>query len=254
LRQSSSTRRKKKKEEPMLWLHSCLPFLFFLFPFSFAQTTCIHTVGNVKYDLTQLSRPGSQWTLPQTMIQPWSFDLNICAPIADNKCGEGVAGCQYWSSGQASIGLAKSQIWGPLSGENAKKEGVTLSFTGGIEDRSCEIDIICDPKAGLGEPVWVDEKPGKHYNFKWTTSVPCSKKHSSSSGSSLSPGSIIDIIVVCALAAYFVGGVLFKKFKMKAEGIELIPNVRFWAELPGLVRDGAKFIINKTCRRGYQKL
>jgi hypothetical protein len=37
---------------------------------------------------------------------------------------------------------------------------------------------------------------------------------------------------------YFAAGIAIKKFKFHAEGKELIPNVEFWASLPGLVKVG----------------
>ncbi len=35
---------------------------------------------------------------------------------------------------------------------------------------------------------------------------------------------------------YIIGGVLYNKFAKGAKGVELIPNIEFWKELPGLVR------------------
>ncbi len=35
------------------------------------------------------------------------------------------------------------------------------------------------------------------------------------------------------LAVYFIAGVLFMKYKMNANGREMVPNVEFWASLPG---------------------
>lgn len=49
------------------------------------------------------------------------------------------------------------------------------------------------------------------------------------------------------------------RFKKGATGIEMIPNVEFWASLPGLVKDGIKFSFMNTCgkctnRSGYSSM
>jgi hypothetical protein len=40
---------------------------------------------------------------------------------------------------------------------------------------------------------------------------------------------------------YFVGGALFRKYRLQATGKDIIPNVDFWAAMPGLIREGAEF-------------
>jgi len=47
------------------------------------------------------------------------------------------------------------------------------------------------------------------------------------------------------LALYFVVGILFLKFARNASGVEMIPQHDFWFSLPGLVKDGVMFIVNK---------
>jgi hypothetical protein len=40
---------------------------------------------------------------------------------------------------------------------------------------------------------------------------------------------------------YFVGGALFRKYRLHATGKDVIPNVDFWAALPGLIREGCEY-------------
>jgi hypothetical protein len=58
---------------------------------------------------------------------------------------------------------------------------------------------------------------------------------------------------------YFVGGTLYRKFRLQATGKDMIPNVDFWAALPGLIREGVAFTrlsvstrINRA--RGYDRM
>jgi hypothetical protein len=69
--------------------------------------------------------------------------------------------------------------------------------------------------------------------------------------SSFDDGWIFVIIVLCGLFLYFVVGIIVLKFVMHKEGREIVPQVEFWAALPGLVLDGMKFAWRKiTCQTG----
>jgi len=65
--------------------------------------------------------------------------------------------------------------------------------------------------------------------------------------SGLSPGDVMLIIFFCGFGVYFIIGILVKRFHMGETGAQMIPNVEFWSGLPGLVKDGFMFLINK-CR------
>jgi len=91
------------------------------------------------------------------------------------------------------------------------------------------------------------EKPPLHYNFKWVSATACpTNKKLPTTIAGLSGGSILMIIVLCLVIVYFVGGIVFMKFVRKAEGKDVIPNHEFWADLPGLVKDGVMLIVNKA--------
>ncbi|XP_047998022.1 uncharacterized protein LOC125235492 isoform X2 [Leguminivora glycinivorella] len=62
--------------------------------------------------------------------------------------------------------------------------------------------------------------------------------------SSRSTGSTLLIIFFSFVIFYLVLGVCTKKFLMGATGIEVIPNLMFWTELPNLVKDGWAFALN----------
>ncbi|XP_068627613.1 uncharacterized protein [Battus philenor] len=57
-------------------------------------------------------------------------------------------------------------------------------------------------------------------------------------------GSTILIIFFSFVVFYLVLGICTKKFLMGATGIEVIPNLGFWTDLPNLVKDGWAFMIN----------
>ncbi|KPJ06552.1 Cation-dependent mannose-6-phosphate receptor [Papilio machaon] len=57
-------------------------------------------------------------------------------------------------------------------------------------------------------------------------------------------GSTLLIIFFSFVVFYLVLGICTKKFLMGATGIEVIPNLGFWMDLPNLVKDGWAFMIN----------
>jgi hypothetical protein len=69
----------------------------------------------------------------------------------------------------------------------------------------------------------------------------CGKKPSSGG---LSGGDVFLIIFFVGFAVYFIAGAGYNYYRQK-EGIELIPNVEFWRDLPFLCKDGVMFIVNK---------
>ncbi|XP_049874858.1 uncharacterized protein LOC126372970 isoform X1 [Pectinophora gossypiella] len=59
-----------------------------------------------------------------------------------------------------------------------------------------------------------------------------------------STGSTLLIIFFSFVVFYLVLGVCTKKFLMGATGVEVVPNLAFWSDLPNLVKDGWAFTLN----------
>ncbi|CAH1999323.1 unnamed protein product [Acanthoscelides obtectus] len=59
----------------------------------------------------------------------------------------------------------------------------------------------------------------------------------------LSGGSIFLIMLLVFLTIYLVGGGLMLYFIRGARGVEVIPNIEFWRNLPSLVKDGLMFLL-----------
>jgi len=132
-----------------------------------------------------------------------------------------------------------------------------------------DIEFICNPSAGTGkiEPNSPAEDPTHDYHLKWESAYACPTGGSSGGNSGDGGGDgggdgnfatnhggwLFIIIFLPLVAAYFIVGCLVKKFYMGASGLDIIPNVVFWAALPGLVKDGNLFVVRKLlglCGRG----
>jgi len=224
-------------------------FFCYILALSFAQDmpcTWKDSSSGKFYDLSKLKNSQADYFLPKNAAQDWDIWINVCRSLVNPLCGGDVIACQEWDSkspqGHAAMGAASTQKF-----ESIKAGlGVVLQYTNGADQRETEIDFICDATAGIGAPKYVLENPQHHYTFAWQSQFACP----GTGGGGISPGSILLIIVVCLIVVYLVAGLIFNKFKRGLNGIELIPNVTFWTSIPGLVKDGVMFIVNKVRSRG----
>jgi len=224
-----------------------------------AQTPSCQFVDNQgnQYDLSPLQNNMNDY-FQNFPTQKWDVWINVCRATLTNLCGAGSAACQQWDpnspTGKATLGLQKTMVLSNIQKPSTKSPyGVTAQFTQGGDGRAFEIDFQCNPGGGIGIFGFLNEDPKKHYNFAWPTEYACPLNVNVSHG--LTGGSILLIILLVLVVVYLVGGILFNKFKRQATGLELIPNFEFWASIPGLVKDGCQFVINKTIRRGsYQQV
>jgi len=181
----------------------------------------------------------------------------MCRTTVTAVCGVnpgGIGACQQWDpqtpSGKATMGIANSVGYGPLQNQTSEgQKGATATFSGGTGGRSFELDLQCVPTAGVGTPSFEEEAPTTSYHFAWASQYACPLNYNTGGGK-LSGGSVILIILLCLMVVYVAAGITYNKVRKQATGLELIPNVEFWTSLPGLVKDGVMFIVNKTCRRG----
>jgi len=229
-----------------------------LFGIIYGQTpSCQWTNNGNSYDLSGLTNNAVDYKIayapPDAKKNVW---LNICRPLINTLCGTGLAGCQQWdpnnSGGKASIGATASQSFA-YGTQYSGSTGLMLKYGGGALanniPRSMEIDFICSPGSGIGTPSYVTEvSSSATYIFTWTTQYACSTNGGTTGGTTggLSGGSIFLIIFFVAIFVYFAAGVGYMKFRKQATGVELIPNVDFWASIPGLCKDGVKFLISKV--------
>jgi len=218
--------------------------------------TCdwIDPATKIHYDLSPLKSPGLDYSfVPPSTGQPITYYINVCTPVVKTTCGNGVAACQTWNGGDASLGQATTLQLGPITGFTG--QGLTGSFVGGDEGRSFEIDFKCDKTKGKGMPEYLTQTGTPvHYVLQWFTEFACEPAKApggggdgGSSDDGLSGGSIFLIILLVSVVVYFVGGIVVNKFVRKTEGVaDTIPNAGFWSSIPGLVRDGFKYVIGKA--------
>jgi len=213
---------------------------------------CSFSLGGSHYDLSPLKSHQQTVNYVDEKKKAYITYIAVCAalPVSMGSCKDSAA-CQTWTCNgiqcQKSMGSVSTVVAQALGGNYNGSSGVRLSFTGGDDGRSAEIDLICDASSSsFGTVKYINENPQLHYNWQWTTKYACPTK----SSSKLSGGSILLIMVFVLVVVYFAAGAVFMKFIRHAEGIEIVPNVHFWTAIPGLTKDGVLFVVSKTCRRG----
>jgi len=175
----------------------------------------------------------------ETPAEPCSFATNASE----------MAGVQTWSAPQgapscASIGNLRSATWSMLE-QGKEKAGVQISFTGGDDGRSSVFQFECDPKmVGLVQLVNVKQTTAQHvvpahYALTFASAAACPTGHCPIPP--MSAGWYVVIFFPVGVALYLILGVVYNKKVHDAEGLEVLPQWRYWVQLPGLVADGVAF-------------
>jgi len=191
--------------------------------------------------------------------QGYMFYLNFCGMASKSCNGKDHPSVIYMDSSTCNaLGkLDKSSM--TLLNEQEPDAGVRFTYTEGdkmfgsfqgntVVDLNCNRDVSPDSKtiAFVAEDV----KPGQiTYRFSLTTPYACPGYGDGGSGSSnsfwaLGIGATVLTIGAVFTVLYFVIGALVMKFALKKTGIEIIPNVYFWKELPFLLKDGVMLIVD----------
>jgi len=146
------------------------------------------------------------------------------------------------------------------------------AFMDGMNGPGSGVQIIYKTSAGCMTIVRVNCNAQINY-VRWTTVIPtpanCTftitvqakngcKLKVTPSESGLSGGSIFLIVFFVGLATYFLLGALIKwRLMGTPAGVDMIPNVEFWTELPGYILDGFRFTRGKIfgiCGKSYDNV
>eukprot|EP00163_Fabomonas_tropica_P010107 TRINITY_DN20129_c0_g1_i1.p1 TRINITY_DN20129_c0_g1~~TRINITY_DN20129_c0_g1_i1.p1 ORF type:complete len:233 (-),score=55.41 TRINITY_DN20129_c0_g1_i1:221-919(-) len=171
----------------------------------------------------------------------YTFTFNICKEISAG-CGgaTGVASCQSWGTGAQSCGvLSKMEI---TEGDG----GVIFTYPGGDGGRTTHVVLGCGESETPGNFTASTASDGITYTITGTSSLTCvggGKKKG------LSGGWIFFIILISSFSVYLIGGTVYKAQRQGQSGIEAVPNIDFWRNLPGLIKDGFRFTFG-LCGRG----
>lgn len=218
----------------------------------------IIAVKGLKYDIKPLKDLGTLITY----IDNVQYSFVICGRER-GRCGEEeckdaleFSGCVADPFDDFCFGLASSG-----SDKFDVLPDGTLTITHGNGDKyrdTCyddhrselRFEIKCNENA-TGTPdldIKIPECPTSDYavtiKFEHKAGCPIGKAKKG-----LSAGSIMLIIIFVGLAVYLIAGITINAVAREKRGIEMIPNLEFWKDIPGLIKDGFNFVL---CRNSGQ--
>jgi len=246
----------------------------------YVSGSCSFSAGGTSYDLSGFgSIKGSEGAT--------LYYINFCQNLPQNTD----AGALCTTTNPAGNALQLPPGLGctllgqnPVVTERADGLGITVSMQnkvccdcppGSGVYRGIIMDIYCPTSSNKANLDYVIEEPvGQkcQYIGNITHSSGCKGGGSGSgsgSGSSsgkndngdvdgLSPGSIFLIIFFVSAVVYIIAGFIVNwKVRGASPGVDAIPNVEFWKQVPGLFVDGLVFTKNKVAGlfgRGYNQL
>jgi len=110
--------------------------------------------------------------------------------------------------------------------------------------RVATVKVSCSPNR-TGDFRFIDEKPRCYYQFELNTKY--ARRSEAVKPHGLGVGAVLLIIFFICIALYLIGGMTYKGCVSGERGVNMIPNIEFWKQLPGLIKDGCLFVV-KPCR------
>jgi len=168
----------------------------------------------------------------------WKYQVDVCEMGVACPAGAPCAYCQVNVNDPALVFCLGTKL--EFTGLDA---GVGLSVQSlmGVGDRSGLIEFKCDQSGSNSAPTCSSTQQKNGYKYTLNTAAACP-----TSPKGLSGGSVFLILLFVFAAVYLIGGVAYNKFQRHESGLELIPNIEFWREFPGLVQDGVVFVVHKV--------
>eukprot|EP00697_Spironema_sp_BW2_P008479 gnl/Spiro4/23089_TR11418_c0_g1_i1.p1 gnl/Spiro4/23089_TR11418_c0_g1~~gnl/Spiro4/23089_TR11418_c0_g1_i1.p1 ORF type:complete len:253 (+),score=44.41 gnl/Spiro4/23089_TR11418_c0_g1_i1:94-852(+) len=209
-----------------------------------ADPPCSFAVMEADYDLCSLKKSAPDLSqYPTATVGPATYYMNPMGELP--SAAPALAACQSSNqlAGSAmvqimndaskacwSLGKLSMQVVEPLDPTAPRHPGVLLTYLGGTSDHTVSIAYTCSSVPGFT----VEHIEGQN-TFSATVASPLA------CGGSWSTGSQFLLILFLVFFGYFGIGYTLNVVVFRREGIERIPNIAFWQELPLLVKDGIVF-------------
>jgi hypothetical protein len=249
-------------------------------------TDCVFTVGANSYDLSGLpafatAKDSRCTAVPPDTLNCYDYQMSVCHPVASTTCPAynqkgmmlqfktGRCMSYIGSAGPGTVvatllpmNLDPTEQTDPApltpTATQPAEKGFQVAFKQGLgpckgspDARTVRYQFLCDPSAGTGQPVQVYESLAASrcdYTAQWSTSFACPGGGGGAGGGLFGGhGTMLTVVFFLCAAAYFGGGTYYRVTKAGIPlGVEAVPNIDFWRELPSLVKDGIQFTVAKT--------
>lgn len=242
------------------------------------HAACVYTCGGTVFDLGSLKNgTGPAWKdesvtggyyegdSPESSGNNWQYYWAVCAPITTVTCGadptiSNPAVIQDYGSETPPTLDGQCAGLGAFSSERCQAngtKGMVCSYTGGDDDRSVDIVFSCE---GAPAPPTCVATGNSAYTITMASPAACGKvapgpgPGPGGGSHGLSGGSLFLILFAVAIVLYAGGGFAYNvKVKEMEPSIAALPQLEYWKQLPGLVKDGMIFSFEEG-QKAYLKL
>jgi len=200
------------------------------------------------FDLTPMKRDDHDFT--GTTTGGYAYRFNVCGNTV-KLCNAQPAPASKWRGTKCNnLGDPSTQTVSLLDSKDPSA-GVRLKYTQGdickrqvngqmeISSRLISYDVACDPSEDPGSLRLIKEESMCEYTIQFAS------RHACPAGGLRGPlhgyGWRLIILLFLSLTCYLGVGVYLNGRNDGKHGIEAIPHIRYWEEVPGLVREGVQF-------------
>ncbi|KAJ5764159.1 Vacuolar sorting receptor (Mrl1) [Penicillium manginii] len=211
---------------------------------------------------------------------PANFTINVCAPVLENVTDVVGVDPARWQNVSAfyeqagkiySIGEQASEpffrgrklVLNYTNGSPCPGDWNTASANASIRTKSTIMSFLCDRDALPNQATtsFVGTMDSCSYYFEIRSSAACGGIAVDPNSGGLGPGGVFGVIMLIAVAAYFIGGCAYQRTVMHQRGWRQCPNFSLWAGMFDFVKDmfvilfsslGSCFRFGRS-NRGYQR-
>jgi len=238
---------------------------------SFSALSCNQKVGGVNYNLDLGTFAGKEYSGANII---WQYRLNLCETFAAQGCtqdGTPMTAYQYNSDGTTGCTpIGNNPVYTPLTGSQKGllivMENAQCCTCKGNVNRKTTVTFQCDTVSNLNNVTVTEVQGGALCQYATVITHPnaCgggvgpNPPGKKTGGGGLGFGWIFVIVLLSSSVAYLIGGFIINwKLRGASPGVDALPQVELWKQVPGLVLDGFVFTKNKLMAltgRGYSQL
>ena len=203
-----------------------------------------------KWDLRPMKRADHDFS--GTTPGGYTYRFNVCGGTV-KVCNRVQAPANKWRGTKCNnLGEMSTQSFSLLD-ESDPTAGLKVTYRDGdickkqvggqmeIGSRQVTYEIQCDPGQDPALLKNINEVSMCDYTITFLSKHGCA----TNAGAGSRGWTFVTLVILVAVA-YFGGGVAINRYKFGLQGVEAVPNLEMWRQLPGLVGDGVSFSAGMT--------
>ena len=173
------------------------------------------------------------------------YPCGVDVPWGNGACGSTATVCQHSFVSDSYISIGDTKQYNIIEAvANGRDSYIVIEYStnSGNEARISRISIYCGGTESDDDLIFEDNISDLEYIFQFRSEKACPVP---TPHSDAADGAVLLIVVLNVLfiivVMYLIIGTLFTVFYKKARGLDVIPNWKFWKDVPFLLKDGVLF-------------